>query len=615
MNIEKKELDSTANTDELHEAMDEISKLFGEDNDNTATSNASPSLPDTYPPQIYTNTGSSVGQLPAKYQDPNYLKALTYDEMLRGLTEAYIDLAELAGLSDARVISDGLLKATNKAIGILNMSIIKSSGNCKTKGIRVLQYLLPAQIGECLIRLHNVVNLSLDDSDEISEKTTVLAIYVDIGKDEGLYHQDSSDTVLKRMINQYSFCAKKNDQSEVLNYLHVHAPLKKSNSNRDLIACNNGIFDYKNKVLLPFSPEYVFKTKLKVGYNPDAQNVVIHNVDDDTDWDAESWISDIADDAEIADLLWQLISASVRPNVHYNKAVFLYSTEGNNGKGTLLQLIRNLWGTENCSPLSIEDFEAEFLLEDLLDTSIVLGDENRVGYTLDKAERFKRCVTQDPMLVNGKHIRAKKFKFKGLIIECVNDIPRFKDNTGSLARRMLIIPFSKSYTGMERKYIKDDYIARTEVLEYVLYKALNMDFYEFSEPQACKDALVDQREINDPIRQFWIEVSPQFVWDLLPTDFLFELYKAWTTKNIPNCHQKQKKDFIRELADIVKNEKEWQYTGGRNQVRVSNRIDKPEPLIAAYGIEDWKNPNYTGSDINRICIPKLKDKYTGLIRR
>ena len=202
-----------------------------------------------------------------------------------------------------------------------------------------------------------------------------------------------------------------------------------------------------------------------------------------------------------------------------------------------------------------------------------------------------------------------------MIIECINEILRFKDKTGSMARRELIIPFSKSFTGAERKYIKTDYIARTEVLEYVLYKALNMNFYDFVELQACKEALIDQREMNDPIRQFWVEVKNQFVWDLLPREFLYDLFKGWVKKNIPNCHIKGKRNFMDELADIVMEDNDWQYTGS-NQVRVTkDMLITPEPLIASYNLEDWMNPNYTGSDVTRICLPEFKEKYTGLIRR
>ena len=596
----KKEPMSTANADELDSITEELPFCFDDDTD-MANIGASASNSST---KNYT-TGGVIGQLPSKYVDVGYLNSLTYDQLLAELTKEYLDIAESAGLKDIKTIAHELLAATNLSISTMSSDKKKST----------LQRLSFAQIGECLIRIHNVVNLSLDDTDDASERSTVLAVYMDFGKEEGLYHIDISDTAIKKLINQYSFSAKRNDQNEVLNYLKVHAPVKKRNSNCDLIAVKNGVFDFKSKVLIPFSPDYVFTTKLKVNYNANAVNVIIHNPDDGTDWDFDTWIVEVADDQEIAEVLMQVISASVRPKVPFNKAVFFYSRKGNNGKGTICQLIRNLWGDENCCSLSVADFEKEFMLTPILNASVVLGDENPVGYTLDNADKFKQCITHDPVEVNIKFQQPKKYRFWGLIIECINEILRFKDKTGSMARRELIIPFSKSFTGAERKYIKTDYIARTEVLEYVLFKALNMNFYDFSEPQACKDALIDQREMNDPIRQFWVEVKDQFVWDLLPREFLYDLFKGWVKKNIPNCHIKGKRNFMDELADIVMEDNDWQYTGS-NQVRVTKAMeDTPEPLIAAYNLEDWKNPNYTGGDVSRICMPAFKEKYTGLIRR
>ena len=597
----KKEPMSTANADELDSITEELPFCFDDDTD-MANIGASASNSST---KNYT-TGGVIGQLPSKYVDVGYLNSLTYDQLLAELTKEYLDIAESAGLKDIKTIAHELLAATNRSIS--TMSNINKKKN-------TLQRLSFAQIGECLIRIHNVVNLSLDDTDDASERSTVLAVYMDFGKEEGLYHIDISDTAIKKLINQYSFSAKRNDQNEVLNYLKVHAPVKKRNSNCDLIAVKNGVFDFKSKVLIPFSPDYVFTTKLKVNYNANAVNVIIHNPDDGTDWDFDTWIVEVADDQEIAEVLMQVISASVRPKVPFNKAVFFYSRKGNNGKGTICQLIRNLWGDENCCSLSVADFEKEFMLTPILNASVVLGDENPVGYTLDNADKFKQCITHDPVEVNIKFQQPKKYRFWGLIIECINEILRFKDKTGSMARRELIIPFSKSFTGAERKYIKTDYIARTEVLEYVLFKALNMNFYDFSEPQACKDALIDQREMNDPIRQFWVEVKDQFVWDLLPREFLYDLFKGWVKKNIPNCHIKGKRNFMDELADIVMDDNDWQYTGSK-QVRLTKAMeDTPEPLIAAYNLEDWKNPNYTGGDVSRICMPVFKDKYTGLTRR
>ena len=595
----KKEPISTTDANELDNNTAELPFCFDADNNTANIGNSASNTSIKH----YT-TGGVIGQLSPKYVDPGYLNSITFDQLLAELTKEYLDLAVAAGLTDIKTIAHELLVATNRSISTM------SSDKKKT-----LQRLSFAQVGECLIRIHNVVNLSLDDTDDASERSTLLAVYMEYGKEEGLYHFDISDTAIKKMINQYSCSAKKNDQKEVLNYMRVHAPVKKRNSDCDLIAVKNGIFDFRRKVLIPFSSDYVFTTKLKVNYNPNAVNVIIHNSDDGTDWDFDSWIMEVADDKEIAEVLMQVISASVRPKVPFNKAVFFYSRKGNNGKGTICQLIRNLWGAENCCSLSVADFDKDFMLTPILNASVVLGDENPVGYTLDNADKFKQCITHDPVEINIKFQQPKKYTFWGLIIECINEILRFKDKTGSMARRELIIPFSKSFTGAERKYIKTDYIARTEVLEYVLFKALNMNFYDFSEPQACKEALIDQREMNDPIRQFWVEVKDQFVWELLPREFLYDLFKSWVKKNIPNCHIKGKRNFMDELTDIVMEDNDWQYTG-RKQVRVTKAmLDTPEPLIAAYDLVDWKNPNYTGADVSRICVPEFKEKYTGLTRR
>ena len=595
----KKEPISTTDANELDNNTAELPFCFDADNNTANIGNSASNTSIKH----YT-TGGVIGQLSPKYVDPGYLNSITFDQLLAELTKEYLDLAVAAGLTDIKTIAHELLVATNRSISTM------SSDKKKT-----LQRLSFAQVGECLIRIHNVVNLSLDDTDDASERSTLLAVYMEYGKEEGLYHFDISDTAIKKMINQYSFSAKKNDQNEVLNYMRVHAPVKKRNSDCDLIAVKNGIFDFRRKVLIPFSSDYVFTTKLKVNYNPNAVNVIIHNSDDGTDWDFDSWIMEVADDKEIAEVLMQVISASVRPKVPFNKAVFFYSRKGNNGKGTICQLIRNLWGAENCCSLSVADFDKDFMLTPILNASVVLGDENPVGYTLDNADKFKQCITHDPVEINIKFQQPKKYTFWGLIIECINEILRFKDKTGSMASRELIIPFSKSFTGAERKYIKTDYIARTEVLEYVLFKALNMNFYDFSEPQACKEALIDQREMNDPIRQFWVEVKDQFVWELLPREFLYDLFKSWVKKNIPNCHIKGKRNFMDELTDIVMEDNDWQYTG-RKQVRVTKAmLDTPEPLIAAYDLVDWKNPNYTGADVSRICVPEFKEKYTGLTRR
>ena len=70
---------------------------------------------------------------------------------------------------------------------------------------------------------------------------------------------------------------------EVKHFLRELLDRKRRCMDPDLIAVNNGIFNYRTKVLEPFKSNKVFLTKSRVDYNPNAKNVVIHNPDDNTD--------------------------------------------------------------------------------------------------------------------------------------------------------------------------------------------------------------------------------------------------------------------------------------------------------------------------------------------
>ena len=81
---------------------------------------------------------------------------------------------------------------------------------------------------------------------------------------------------------------------------------------------NNGVYDYANKFLLGFDPEMVFTEKSHVDFVEGAKNPVIHNDEDGTDWDVESWMEEFSDDPAMVNLLWQVVGAT-RPNVAWNK--------------------------------------------------------------------------------------------------------------------------------------------------------------------------------------------------------------------------------------------------------------------------------------------------------
>lgn len=309
----------------------------------------------------------------------------------------------------------------------------------------------------------------------------LLAVYQESGPNKGLYVEN--ETALRWVVRSIKEDISNSEFNEVRQALRDIALRAERTQDRDLVPVNNGIFNYRTKQLMPFSPEYVHLSKSSVNYNEHAQNVVICNPDG-TYWDVESWMQSLSDDSEVVALLWQVLGAILRPFARWGKCIMFYATSGNNGKGTLCELMRSLCGEGRYASIPVENFGENFLLEKLPEVMAVIVDENNVGTYLDKAGNFKAVITNDVVQINRKNKSAIPYQFFGLFVQVFNKLPRIKDKSESIYRRCLFVPFDKCFTGVEKKYIKADYLHRPEVLEYVMFKVLNMNYYSFSEPAA-----------------------------------------------------------------------------------------------------------------------------------
>ena len=235
---------------------------------------------------------------------------------------------------------------------------------------------------------------------------------------------------------------------------------------------------------------------------------------------------------------------------------------------------------------------------------------------IDSVKDYKASITGDDIIINIKHEQPIRFQFKGANIQMMNGLPKTKDTSGSFYRRILIVPFVKSFTNNgERPLIKEDYIHRKEVLEYVLYKALHMEFTEFIQPEVSNKFIRQYQEINNPIIQYWDEFQDQFAWDLLPTQFLYDLYVQWAKRNNPNGREMARRTFIDELKLVVESDPAWEIKFDRNDnTRTGSMMDADEPLISEFNLVAWMDNNYNGIDAKKKRAFTRKIMYRGLKR-
>lgn len=469
----------------------------------------------------------------------------------------------------------------------INKSLIAKKETHKPKGMRAyraIQALTPVMIARCILERDLPHTGLLSES----ETTAALVTYCGEGLGEDLYVP--AERLIRLLARKYHYTISPKEPNAVVELINDSVPLLIPSEDGDLVALANGLFDLRTKKLRPFSPKVVLTSKASVAFNESATTSPVIN-----GWNVDHWIRELAnDDLEIEQLFWQVIAALFRPDHAFNKAVLLYSPTGSNGKGTFIELLRNLVGPERVVTLSISDFSGPFLPETLRSTFCVLSDENEVGDFLRRAGSFKAWITHDWILLNVKYGTMSDIKGRGLCVFCVNELPSSKDKSESFYRRFVAIPFLKRYLGAdENTAIKNDYVKRPEVLEYVAHKALMMSLFDtFITPAVCAELLGQIRVENDPVLQFAEEFLDQFEWDLLPWKFLYAVYTAWMRKEVPSGHAVGLREFNKRLTAYVDTNPSCGWTVPRGEddkqktIRTMNRILGDEPLAVEYDLSD-----------------------------
>ena len=467
---------------------------------------------------------------------------------------------------------------------------------------RPLKVLPPSAIATCILH-RELKHTGLIGK---SRATAELVTYEDAGPDEGLYVP--AEDRIRRLARQYHYTISSKDLNAVVESVRDSVSLLVESEDGDVVALANGLFDLRTKELRPFSPKVVLTSKASVAFREGATTCPVM----DDGWSVDEWIRELANnDPEVEQLFWEIIAALFRPEHPFKKAALLYSPTGSNGKGTFLELLRHLVGVDRVATLSISDFGEQFLPEALCSAFAVLSDENEVGDFLRKAGAFKAWVTHDWIRINVKYGPARSVKGRGLCVFCVNELPSSKDKSESLYRRFIPIPFLKRYVGAdENRAIKNDYVKRPEVLEYVAHKALMMPWFDtFIEPAVCKKLLNQIRVENDPVLQFAEEFLPQFKWDLLPWRFSFRLYSAWMRKEVPSGHPVGIREFTKRMTDYVDKNPSCGWfvprgaDGNQKAMSTQNRIVGNEPLAVEYDLHEWMDIQPAGGSMRKIGIP------------
>ena len=325
---------------------------------------------------------------------------------------------------------------------------------------------------------------------------------------------------------------KKAQRKEVLEYMELIVD-ERNQSDARYIAFNNGILDVVTGKMQPFSPDLVVTNRIPWDYVPDAYNEL-----------TDSTLNKLAcNDAPIRALLEECIGYCFYRRNELGKA-FILTGDKSNGKSTFLDMVKAVLGEENVSALDLKE------LGDRFSTSMMFGKLANIGDDIGDDFLQGSQVSTFKKVVTGNRIKAERkgqdpFEFNPYVklLFSANDIPRMKDKTGAVLRRLVIIPFNARFSKYlpdgtvdpeYNPYIKYELVEQSSI-EYLIRVGIEglrriIENNEFTKSEKVQQQVEEYENENNPITAFIDDQGIEMIEDE-PTADVYKRYQVFCAEN------------------------------------------------------------------------------------
>lgn len=313
------------------------------------------------------------------------------------------------------------------------------------------------------------------------------------------------------------------------------------------IKFNNGYL--KKGEFIPVLTDDFTPYSLDMDYNPEAEAVPM----------VDNYIDQLTDgDEEYRTLLMEILGHTLIVDPEFKRMLakfFIFVGDGGNGKGTLLQIIKTILGSENITALSISEFTDERYLNTFMGKLANLGDDIQDQAIDDKAMKMlKNISTCDDISIRKLYENAQTSKFTGSLIFTSNHIIKSWEKGESYKRRVMWLPM---YTKPKKKdplFITK--LTTKEALEYWIklavegYKRLYKNG-RFTESEIVKKFNEKYHEENNPALMY-IEDMTKEDFDGKPVRDVYDDYEEWCEDNALKSSQNMIANTIEEAFGLIR---------------------------------------------------------------
>ena len=213
-----------------------------------------------------------------------------------------------------------------------------------------------------------------------------------------------------------------------------------------VICCANGVLRLRDRRLWPYDPRLFSLNTIETAYDPEAKCPRWEQ------FQGECWGDGGREEpAWERQAIQEWFGLCLTDETKYQKSVYINGAT-RSGKGTTGRMLRYLLGEVNCCAPSLNSLPQTFGMQCMVGKKLaVIGDtrlderSNLTGIT----EKLLLTIGEDPQSVNRKYKPAWEGILRVRVMMASNGLVSFKDDSGTIAGRFIILNTVGSFYGRE----------------------------------------------------------------------------------------------------------------------------------------------------------------------
>ncbi len=332
---------------------------------------------------------------------------------------------------------------------------------------------------------------------------------------------------------------------DILYKIARQSPLRTIKTNYTVIG--EQLYNAKTGTFEELTPAVTVTRKINTDYNPVATEPNING------WTPTAWLLELFDgDQELYNLAIQIIKASITgQSLHKIFGYLAKVVQERNFPAVTYKPGRH----GECGQLENHRVrKSRFSTSILLGKSLVIGDDIQQDAEIKDTSEMFSLATSDIMTIEEKGRKPYSIRFNVTIIQSSNGLPKMKGDKSAIDRRFRILPFTNIFKGRPDKAIKNDYITRREVLEYLVRLAIETPTADINPVKSVEILEEHHKEMNpvlDFVSQFFTdELTSEFI----PNGYVYHIWKEFlryydinTIRSERSLHKEIKDIFLKDL--------------------------------------------------------------------